>query len=241
MAFTSKLGVVGLVNPTMRPGPTEELIRLLPEGVGVIPLFLNIQEGSRAEFKRIVASYQPQVAILADQECDLIHLIGAPPFMVLGRKNETRLIAEWRKKYRTPIFTVAQNHVAALRALGAKRIIGATYFPASLNAIFAKYMEDAGFKVLAMDGVDVPFHKVQELPEQKIFAHIKRSFQRNAGADAIYMLGSGWRTLNIIDKLERELGVPVVHPVTARCWEIQKRLKVPVKRKGFGRLLEAMP
>ena len=181
MAFTSRLGVVGLVNPTMRPGPTEELIRLLPEGIGVIPLFLNIQEGTQAEFKRIVASYEPQVALLAEQECDLIHLIGAPPFMVLGRKGETKLTAAWRKKYRTPIFTVAQNHVAALRALGAKSIVGATYFPAKLNAIFAQYMRDAGFEVLAMDGIDVPFHKVQELPERQIFAHIKRSFRQHAG------------------------------------------------------------
>jgi len=38
MAFTSWLGILGLVNPTMRLGPTEELIRLLPEGIGVISL-----------------------------------------------------------------------------------------------------------------------------------------------------------------------------------------------------------
>src|SRR4051812_7781287 len=157
MAFSSMHGIVGLINPTMRPGPTEELIRLLPEGIGVIPLFLNIQEGTRAEFKRVVATYEPQVALLAEQRCDLIHLIGAPPFMVLGRKAETQLIASWRKKYRTPIFTVAQNHVAALKALNAKSIIGATYFPARLNTIFAQYMRDAGFDVLAMDGIDVPF------------------------------------------------------------------------------------
>ena len=30
-------------------------------------------------------------------------------------------------------------------------------------------MSDAGFKVRRMDGIDVPFHKVQELPEQQIF------------------------------------------------------------------------
>ena len=73
----------------MRPGPTEELIRLLPEGIGVIPLFLDIREGTAAEFKRVVASYEPQVALLAEQNCDLIHLIGAPPnndfkFIALG-------------------------------------------------------------------------------------------------------------------------------------------------------------
>src|SRR5262249_42217279 len=39
MAFSSWRGVVGIINPTMRPGVTEETIRLLPEGIGVIPLF----------------------------------------------------------------------------------------------------------------------------------------------------------------------------------------------------------
>jgi maleate isomerase len=241
MAFSSRHGVVGLVNPTMRPGPTEELIRLLPEGIGVIPLFLNIREGTTAEFKRVVAAYEPQVALLAEQKCDLIHLIGAPPFMVLGRKGETALVAAWRRKYRTPIFTVPQNHVAALKALGAKTIVGATYFPARLNEIFATYLRDAGFGVLAMDGIDVTFDKVQELPSRSIAAHIKRSFRRHPGADAIYMLGSGWRTLDIIAKLEHDLGVPVVHPVTARAWEIQKRLGLRKPTKGYGTLLETMP
>src|SRR5687768_15707381 len=125
MAFSSRHGVVGLVNPTMRPGPTEELIRLLPEGIGVIPLFLNIRQGTRAEFKRIVARYEPPVRLLAE-DCDLIHLIGAPPFMVLGRDAETKLVARWQNKYRTPIFTVPQNHVSALKAFKARSIVGAT-------------------------------------------------------------------------------------------------------------------
>ena len=51
------------------------------------------------------------------------------------------------------------------------------------------------------------------------------------------MLGSGWRTLDIIATLEQDLGVPVVHPVTARAWEIQKRLRVRKPVKGYGRLL----
>ncbi len=241
MAFSSRLGLVGLINPTMRPGPTEAVIRLLPDGVGVIPLFLNIREGKIEEFRSVIAQYEPQVALLAEQNCDMIHLIGAPPFMVLGRDAETRLVADWEQKYRTPIFTVAQNHVAALNALGAKSIVGATYFPAKLNAMFASYMRDAGFEVRGMDGVDVEFNKVQELPSDAIYDHIAASFRRHGGADAIYMLGSGWRTLDIIARLERDLGVPVVHPVTARAWEIEKRLKLNHPVAGYGRLLETLP
>jgi maleate cis-trans isomerase len=57
----------------------------------------------------------------------------------------------------------------------------------------------------------------------------------------IYMLGSGWRTLDIVQTLEQDLGVPVVHPVTARVWEFQKRLYVREPVKGYGHLLEALP
>jgi maleate cis-trans isomerase len=92
-----------------------------------------------------------------------------------------------------------------------------------------------------MDGIDVPFHKVQELASRVIRAQIKRSFRRSGGADAVYMLGSGWRTLDIIAKLEDELGVPVVHPVTARAWEICRRLRICKPVKGYGRLLVKMP
>jgi maleate isomerase len=241
MAFSSWRGVVGMINPTMRPGVTEEVCRLLPEGIGLIPLFLNIRRGTEDEFETMMPHYEKLFAVLAEQKCDLIHPHGAPPFMVHGFAGEARIIAGWEKKYRTPIMSVAQNHVNALRALKAKTIVGATYFPAKLNAIFARYFEDAGFKVCGMDGIDVPFQQVQNLSSREVYAHIKRSFLKHKGADAIYMLGSGWRTLDIIETLEQDLQVPVVHPVTARVWEMQKRLHVREPRTGYGTILATLP
>ena len=241
MPFSSWRGIVGMIHPTMRPGVTEEVIRLLPEGIGLLPLFLDFRRGTRDEFENTMPAYEKNIAILAEQACDLIHPVGAPPFMVLGRKAETRLVAGWEKKYKTAIFTVAQNHVAALKALKAKTIVGATYFPGKLNDVFAKYFTDAGFKVRGMSGIELPFDKVQELSGEQVYGFIKRHFLKHKGADAIYMLGSGWRTLNIIKTLEQDLQVPVVHPVTARVWEIQKRLHVREPRAGFGHLLDALP
>ena len=241
MAFSSWRGIVGLINPTMRPGMTEEVIRLLPEGIGVIPLFLNITKGTREEFKPLMKAYEAEIERLVPQEPDVIHPNGAPPFMVQGLKKETELVRRWEKKYKIPIFTAPQNHVTAMKALKIKNFVGATYFPGAINDIFAKYFTDSGFKVKAMAGIDVPFNKVQELPGEAVYAHIKREFLRVKGGDAIYMLGSGWRTLNIIEMLEQDLGVPVIHPVTARVWEIQKRLKVNETRKGYGVLLSELP
>jgi maleate isomerase len=241
MAFSSWRGIVGMVNPTLRPGMTEEVIRLMPEGIGIIPLFLNIHRGTEDEFKTVMGAYEQNIALLAEQGCDVIHPNGAPPFMVQGLKRESLLVKGWERKYKTPIFTAPQNHVAALKALKAKSLIGATYFSGKINQTFAKYLTDAGFSVRCMDGVEVPFNKAQELSGEQVYAHIKKSFLKHKGGDAIYMLGSGWRTLHIIEMLEQDLGVPVVHAVTARVWEFQKRLMVREPRSGYGYMLSALP
>jgi maleate isomerase len=240
MAFTSWRGVVGCIKPTLRPGGLEELIRMLPEGIGVLPLFLNIHQGTTDEFKRAVAPYEPLVKQLAEAGCDLIHPEGAPPFMLLGYKGETEQLKAWEKTYKVPFFTSGSNHVRALRALKAKKIVGATYFVGKINDLFANYFKQAGFNVLAMDGIDVPFDKVGQLSAEEVYAHVKSIFLKHRNADAIYLLGTGWRVLPIVDLLEQDLGIPVVHPVPARCWEIQQRLSIRQPVKGFGRLLAEM-
>jgi maleate isomerase len=241
LAFSSWRGIVGLINPTLRPGMTEEVIRLMPEGIGVLPLFLNIHRGTSDEFKTQLKAYEAKIEELVPQKCDCIHPNGAPPFMIHGFKGEAKIVDRWEKKYKVPIFTAGQNHISALKALKAKSIVGATYFPGKINDVFARYFEDAGFKVKSMEGIDVPFEKVQELSSREVYAHIKKGFLKHKGADAIYMLGSGWRTLDIIDTLEQDLGVPVVHPVPARVWEFQKLLSVNEPRSGYGTLLANLP
>ena len=241
MAFTAWRGIVGVVHPTLRPGALEEFIRLLPEGIGVVPLYTDIRRGDAQEFGEVMKVFETQVALLANANCDLIHPNGAPPFMMLGLDGERRLTDGWEAKYKVPIFTAGQNHVTALRALGVKSIVGASYFRGEINDMFAKYFRDAGFEVRGMAGMDVDFDKAQELAGEQVYAFIKKLFLAHKGADAIYMLGSGWRTLPIIKLLEADLGVPVIHPVPARVWEVQKRLHINEPREGFGHLLKAMP
>jgi maleate isomerase len=240
MAFTSWRGVVGCIKPTLRPGGLEEMIRMLPEGIGVLPLFLNIHEGTTDEFKRATAPYEPLIKQLADAGCDLIHPEGAPPFMLLGYKGEAELLKKWEAQYKVPFFTSGSNHVRALRALKAKKFVGATYFVGGINDLFAKYFVEAGFDVLGMEGIKVDFDKVGQLSAEQVYAFVKQAFLKHDKAEAIYLLGTGWRVLPIIDLLEQDLGVPVVHPVPARVWEMQHILTIRQPVKGYGRLLAEM-
>ena len=241
MAYTSWRGVLGIIKPTMRPGSLEEFIRLLPEGIGVIPLFLGIERGTEDEFRQVMDAYEAKIAELARLKVDLIHPEGAPPFMVQGYKGERDIVKRWEEKYKIPIVTAGMTQIEALRALKLRRIVGVTYFTGDINVTFSRYFAEAGFDVDAMEGIPVPFEEVGKLSSQEVYAHTKKVFLKNPKAEGIYMLGSGWRTMDIISLLEQDLQVPVVHPVPTRVWAIQKRLHVRQPVIGYGRLLEEMP
>jgi maleate cis-trans isomerase len=185
--------------------------------------------------------YEAKTAELAQLGADLVRPSGAPPFMLLGYHKEQELIHGWEKKYNVPMFTSGQNHVRALRTLGIKRFVGASYFPQQMNNIFARYFTEAGFQVLAMEGIDAPFAAVPNVPPEEILAFMKRIVAKHNQADGIYMLGSAWKTVALIDRLEKDTGLTIVHAGPARAWETQLRLGLRHSIPGYGRLLAEMP
>src|SRR5204862_163559 len=102
-------------------------------------------------------------------------------------------------------------------------------------------MTEAGFKVVSMQPIDVPFAEAGQISPETCYAHIKKLFHENKGADGIYIQGGAWRTEGIVETLEQDLQIPVLHANVAQAWEIQKRLHVHQPRAGFGRLLRELP
>ena len=236
-------GLVGDIKPRATDSSLVDMIRLLPEGIGVIPVYLNLTSGSREEYGSAYGTYEKHIAYLASQKCNLISIEGAPPFMLLGPAGEKKMVDGWKEKYKTDMFTSSQNQVNAFRALKAKKILGITSGSGGpdMNKVYAKYFEDSGIGVVAREGMGVEFLAVQDVPRDVITAFVKAKFAEHKGADAVYILGSSLEALPLIAPLERDLGVPVVQAIAARIWEIQKRLNVHEPIKGYGRLLETLP
>ncbi len=240
MAFKSWRGVLGLVKPTMRPGSLEEEIRLMPEGVGVIPLQQNVRQGTRDEFVAAIDLYEAAAERLAEQEVDLIHLAGTPPFMLLGCDGEKRLLRRWQKRFGIPVFAAPMSDAAALKALGVTKLIGVTYSELQ-NELSRDYMNEAGFDVLAMEPMVVPFSEAGNISSRQVYAHIRNTYLAHPGADGIYIQGNAWRVLDIIEMVESDFGVPVAQASCTLSWEVQKHLHIRAPREGFGRLLRELP
>src|SRR5918992_3711415 len=171
MAEDQKEYIVGTVRPTNRPeaGQELDLDTLIPAKINFLTSTMNFTQGTEEEFSKSMPSYEAKAAEFAKIGANLVRPSGAPPFMLLGYQREQELIASWEKKYGVQMFTSGQNHVHALRTLGIKRFVGASYFPEKMNNIFARYFKDAGFEVLAMEGIDSPFAEVPNVPPENIF------------------------------------------------------------------------
>jgi maleate isomerase len=214
MSFTLWRGVCGLIKPTRRPGTLEELIRMLPEGIGIVPLLLNFKAGTEDEFRKSIPDFEQFVRELSEQKVDMTIISGTPPFMLLGYDAEARLIDEWSHRYAMPIVTDSQMQAAGLHAMGIKKFIGASYSPLQ-NQISINYMKQAGLTAVAMEPIDVPFDQVAQISVEQLYAHVKKLFLTHKGADGIYIQGGGW--------------------------QIHRLLHVRGAKPGYGRLLAELP
>jgi len=238
-------GVVGVIKPTYRPGSLEEFIRLLPEGIGVIPRFVGVTEGVEKEFVDAFAVAEKIIAELAEMKVDLIHPEGAPLFVQKSYRRSEEIVRDLEEKYSIPIVTTGMVLIEAARALGIKKLLLISSFDdgrsAGRFAKYASYFSDAGFQVPAAEGFPVAFADIGSVSPYEAYAFARKLYLKYPESGGICLIGSGWRVLDVVPLLEQDLQIPVVCAVAARVWAIQKRLHVRQPVKGRGILLETMP
>ena len=244
MAYTSWRGLVGAIKPTLRAGSTEDLIRILPKGVGFIPLHMSLPEArGRDRLEASRRQLDQRVADLVEQGVDLILPEGTAAYMIEGVASERHLLAKWRKRFKVPIYPTGLNLVNAMKALKLRKVIGIRPFTWQDGADFtARYFRESGFDVLAMvspAGYDAA--SVTEITPHAIYAAAKKAFIAHPNADGIFTVAGVMRVGGIVQTIEDDLGVPVVANVSARCWQIQKELHIHEPISGFGRLLDELP
>ncbi len=251
MAFTNWRGVVGCIKPNLHAGSTEDLIRLLPDGVGMIPLFLDLpHERGDARLAAARTGYEEKIEVLAARKVDLILPDGTALFMLPGVEGERDMIRRWEKRYETPIVTSGMSLIGAMGAMKFKKVIGIRPYTWTNGADFTlrylagagRYLAGAGFEMLCVvspEGYD--YREVQNIPSVAVYRTAKKAFLAHPDADGICILASIMRTGDMIQTIEDDLGLPVVSALTARCWQIQKHLHIRSPLAGYGRLLRELP
>jgi maleate isomerase len=120
----------------------------------------------------------------------------------------------------------------ALTALGARRVSVASPYATWLNARLKTYLEAAGFEVVAIEGLGTEAHAAVTRERIVALAHAVM----RAETEAVFISCSNFRTLEIVESLERELGRPVVTSNASSLWKMLRLLGDRRALAGAGSL-----
>jgi maleate cis-trans isomerase len=234
----ARIGVlVPVGNPTVEP----EFYRMAPGGVTIHFARLDSTAGTPGApdaMERRTLGYldalPAAVRSLTEVRPAVIVLAHTGVSYLNGAGREAALAARLGELAGTRATTAAGAITAGLRQLGVKRLALATPYPESISAAGRAFWEASGFAIVGYHRLpDVA--NIYEETEERAFT-LGRAADV-AAAEAVLISGTGLPTAGIIERLERELGKPVVTSQQAALWRALRLAGIADAVPGFGRLL----
>jgi maleate isomerase len=239
MATTQKVHL-GILSPGTADRPHfKSLEQMLPpevsvtnEGLGLLQNSYSDLEGKTGEIAARAADFVPR---------NKVHgLIVTGGFVTLFNPGLEAQVAE---AVRIPVTSAVPSVTTALGALSVRKVMLLTPFTPDMNAHIEKHLANLGFTVFP----GPPYDKARkpgagvEISPDELFRRVEAGFRQNPATQAIYFQGATLDPLPIIQRLEDNLGVPVVSSNTAMLWNILSKLGLRFSIKGYGKLLSSWP
>ncbi|MGI9395761.1 MAG: maleate cis-trans isomerase family protein [Boseongicola sp.] len=211
-------------------------------------------DGIRLFASRVPSALEVSSATLAEMEAHLAAAAGllprGPAFNVVGygctsgtaEIGATTIARRVREGVDTDTVTEPVSAlVAACRALGIEQL-----------GFLSPYVEPVSDKlrsVLDNFGINTPeFGTYAEPTEEKVARILEestfdaaRKVARHGKMDALFLSCTNLRTLNIIEPLEQELGIPVLSSNQVLAWHMLGLADISPPDRAFGRIFSTIP
>jgi maleate isomerase len=238
MSKRARLGVlVPAGNPTIEP----ELYRMAPPAVTVHFARLDTlagEPGAADDIERRTLGYLDALPAaarsLAAVKPDVVVLAHTAVSYLTGFASELALVERLARLSGTRAITAARAILAALQHLGVRRLSLAIPYPETITGAGRAYWEAAGLEVVAhrrLEGVA----NIYEATEDHAYTLGRDADVREA--EAIVISGTGLPTAGIVERLEADLGKPVVTSQGATLWQALRIVGIKDPVRGYGRLL----
>jgi maleate cis-trans isomerase len=178
------------------------------------------------------------VGQLASANVDAIVHVAAMPSIVLGPHDDEQILRRAAALTDIPVILSMRATVEALRQYDVKRVATVNPLAAEMIPLVTEYLGAHGIQVASGPVLGLTSSSaVHELSSAVAYRAARDAAKAAPDADAILLLGGGWRTLDIIRYLEADTGKLTISTNTAAMWAAQRCIGVREPRTEFGRLL----
>ncbi len=203
-------------------------------------LWLTNDDEGEAGMERMNSEIESSARYLATAKVDVVAYGCTTGSFYKGSGWDRDMIELIERKAGVPAVATSPSAVEALRHFGAKKVSVASPYPDWNNQKLHAYLEAAGFEVLNIEGEP----RAAEAGPQGINDQDPDDVASFAAgvcrpeADALFCSCTAWRSMEVVDELERRTGKPVVTSNQATVWATFRKLGVDQPIHGYGKLLE---
>jgi maleate cis-trans isomerase len=217
------------LSETMRPPQVSvHFTRMVAQGAA------GSHHGQEERNRSQIAHLPENVALLAMVAPKVIVLAHTATSYTLGKKGEAELVARMQRKTGIPFITAFGSVLAALAHLGVRRVALGTPYDADATAKSKANLEAHGIEVASVGRLDNVKNIYDETAERAYGLARQVDVPQ---AEGVFLSGVGMPTLATLEKMERDLGKPVVSAAAAMMWNALRLAGVSDPIPGFGRLL----
>ncbi len=217
-------------NTTMEP----ELYRIAPRGVSLHFARLKLAADTREEIERMSDDLEEQAKRLADGNVNVICFGCTGGSLFGGVGYDKKIIKRIEDVTGRTATTTSTAVIEALKRLNAKNLAVASPYPEWLNRRLRDFLEGQDFHVVTLKGLGLETGMEDVSPEEILRLAKEVAIHE---ADAVFISCTDFRALEIVDRLEQDLGKPVVSSNQATLWMLLRLAHLPDTLHGYGELL----
>jgi len=214
-----------------------DMYRMAPPNVTVHFSRAVITEDSPEQLTRMVNDVPRCCEELSHGGMD-VYAFGCTGGSFLGGVGyDEKIIRIMVESTNRPATTTSTAVLEALKALGVRCISVATPYEDWLNARARAFFEGNGYDIAEIAGLQIrdPQRLASQDPETiyRLAATVDRP-----ETEAVFISCTDFRAVDVLDRLEKDLGKPVVSSNQATMWRMLQLAGVRARVRGFGRLFE---
>ena len=232
--------LIGLISPNLSEDTLTDVYKILPDGIGIEGRALKVGKYTDDEFNRAEQAFADLVRDLARCPMDFLMVTGELFLSYKGPGSDRQILNLVKQITLTPASTVLTAVIRGCQALGLKRVVMATPFPEDQDERLLRFLAHDGIEVVAFRGLGCPNSDViWALPPETGYDLATDLLREHPDVDGVYMPCNKWRTLSVIEDIEKATGKPVVTNTQAWVWEALRTMGTGESIPGYGRLLSA--